>query len=96
MLPPVKMVIIALLTYNLQAGGMPPDSKAAFKAEWEALEVFNNLTHTHTVNSLEPFPKVFGLTSYFKVTEHTWALKNSDQEMMALVEPTPEHLYHQK
>ena len=48
MLPPVKMVIIALLTYNLQAGGMPPDSKAAFKAEWEALEVFNNLTHTHT------------------------------------------------
>ena len=26
---------------------MPPDSKAAFKAEWEALEVFNNLTHTH-------------------------------------------------
>ena len=47
MLPSVKMVIIALLTYNLQAGGMPPDSKAAFKAEWEALEVFNNLTHTH-------------------------------------------------
>merc|ERR1711997_526690 len=53
---------------SMQAGGMPPDSKAAFKAEWEALEV----------------------------TEHTWALKNSDQEMMALVEPTPEHLYHQK
>ena len=92
------MVIIALLTYNLQAGGMPPDSKAAFKAEWEALEVFNNLTHTHTHidNPLELFLKVFGLTSYFKVTEHTWALKNSDQEMMALVEPTPEHLYHQK
>merc|ERR1739838_207997 len=53
---------------SMQAGGMPPDSKAAFKAEWEALEV----------------------------TEHTWALKNSDQEMMALVEPTPDHLYHQK
>merc|ERR1711945_19210 len=27
-----------------------------------------------------------------EVTEHTWALKNSDQEMMSLVEPTPEHL----
>ena len=88
------MVIIALLTYNLQAGGMPPDSKAAFKAEWEALEVFNNLTHTLTTRW--SFCTVFGLTSYFKVTEHTWALKNSDQEMMALVEPTPEHLYHQK
>jgi hypothetical protein len=47
---------------------MPPDSKQAFKGEWEALEV----------------------------TEHNWALKNSDQEMMSLVEPTPEHLYHQK
>ena len=51
MLPPVKMVIIALLTYNLQAGGMPPDSKAAFKAEWEALEVFDNLTHTLTLST---------------------------------------------
>jgi len=53
---------------SMQAGGMPPDSKQAFKGEWEALEV----------------------------TEHNWALKNSDQEMMSLVEPTPEHLYHQK
>ena len=74
---------------------MPPDSKAAFKAEWEALEVFNNLTHTHC-QPVGAFAQSFGLTSYFKVTEHTWALKNSDQEMMALVEPTPEHLYHQK
>merc|ERR1719481_142272 len=31
-----------------------------------------------------------------EITEHVWALKNSDQEMMSLVEPTPEHLYHQK
>ena len=46
---------------------MPQDSKAAFKAEWEALEV----------------------------TEYVWALRNSDTEMMALVEPTPGHLYHQ-
>ena len=49
---------------------MPQDSKAAFKAEWEALEV----------------------------TEHSWALKNSDSEMMSLVEPvepSPDHLYHQ-
>ena len=66
---------------------MPPDSKAAFKAEWEALEVVLDFTY---------FLNVFDLTSYLKVTEHTWALKNSDQEMMALVEPTPEHLYHQK
>ena len=50
-----------------QASGMPQDSKAAFKGEWEALEV----------------------------TDHSWALKNSDQEMLSLVEPTPEHLYHQ-
>ena len=46
---------------------MPQDSKAAFKAEWEALEV----------------------------TEHNWALKNCDQEMLSLVEPSPEQLYHQ-
>ena len=66
---------------------MPQDSKAAFKGEWEALEM----------------------------TEHTWALKNSDQvrktvinlnkrfhlsllyfkEMMSLVGPTPDNLYHQ-
>merc|ERR1712241_1099937 len=51
----------------MQASGMPQDSKAAFKAEWEALEV----------------------------TEHNWALKNCDQEMLSLVEPSPEHLYHQ-
>ena len=36
---------------------MPQDSKAAFKAEWEALEV----------------------------TDHSWALKNSEHEMMTLV-----------
>jgi len=52
---------------TMQASGMPQDSKAAFKAEWEALEV----------------------------TEHSWALKNSDSEMLSLVEPSPEHLYHQ-
>ena len=52
---------------SMQAGGMPPDSKAAFKAEWEALEM----------------------------TDHTWALKNSDSEMMSLMEPSPEHLYLQ-
>lgn len=46
---------------------MPQDSKAAFKAEWEALEV----------------------------TDHNWALKNCENEMMALVEPSPEQLYHQ-
>ena len=46
---------------------MPQDSKAAFKAEWEALEV----------------------------TEHSWALKNSDQEMLSLVEPSLDHMYHQ-
>jgi len=52
---------------SMQAGGMPQDSKAAFKGEWEALEM----------------------------TEHAWALKNSDQEMMSLVGPTPDNLYHQ-
>jgi len=52
---------------SMQASGMPQDSKAAFKAEWEALEV----------------------------TDHNWALKNSESEMMALVEPSPEQLYHQ-
>jgi len=52
---------------SMQAGGMPQDSKAAFKGEWEALEM----------------------------TEHSWALKNSDQEMMSLVGPTPDNLYHQ-
>ena len=47
---------------------MPPDSKQAFKAEWEALEV----------------------------TDHTWALRNADVEMMSLVGQTPETLlYHQ-
>ena len=51
----------------IQASGMPQDSKAAFKAEWEALEV----------------------------TDHSWALKNSEHEMMTLVEPSPEQLYHQ-
>merc|ERR1711874_833951 len=52
---------------SMQASGMPQDSKAAFKAEWEALEV----------------------------TDHSWALKNSEHEMMTLVEPSPEQLYHQ-
>jgi len=55
---------------TLQAGGMSnQDPKAAFKAEWEALEV----------------------------TEHQWALKNVEQEMLAMVGPEPgsEELYHQ-
>lgn len=52
---------------TMQAGGMQQDPKAAFKAEWEALEV----------------------------TEHAFALKNAEQEMMAIVGPTPENLYHQ-
>jgi len=39
---------------TMQAGGMQQDPKAAFKAEWEALEV----------------------------TEHQWALKNSEQELV--------------
>ena len=51
------------------AGGMGPgqDPKAAFKAEWEALEV----------------------------TEHQWALKTAEADMMAIVGPTKEDLYHQ-
>ena len=72
---------------------MPPDSKAAFKAEWEALEVGLYFL-TFSNNFWVFFEYFFDLTSHFKVTEHTWALKNSDQEMMSLVEPTPEHLYH--
>ena len=51
----------------MQAGGMQQDSKAAFKAEWEALEV----------------------------TEHHFALKNVEQEMMKFIEPTQDNLYHQ-
>merc|ERR1712117_849320 len=45
---------------TMQAGGMPQDPKAAFKAEWEALEI----------------------------TEHNWALKNAEMDMMAIVGPT--------
>jgi hypothetical protein len=53
---------------SMQAGGMPPDSKQAFKAEWEGLEI----------------------------TDHNWALRNADVEMMSLVGQTPETLlYHQ-
>jgi len=52
---------------SMQAGGMQQDSKAAFKAEWEALEV----------------------------TEHHFALKNVEQEMMKSIEPTQDNLYHQ-
>ena len=52
---------------TMQAGGMPQDPKAAFKAEWEALEI----------------------------TEHNWALKNAEMDMMAIVGPTRENLYHQ-
>ncbi|KAG8234056.1 hypothetical protein J437_LFUL014781 [Ladona fulva] len=49
------------------AMAMPPDPKAAFKAEWEALEI----------------------------CEHHWALGNVDAEMMALVGPTVDSMYHQ-
>jgi len=53
---------------SMQAGGIPPDSKQAFKAEWEALEI----------------------------TDHNWALRSSDVEMMSLVGQTPKSLlYHQ-
>merc|ERR1711950_25688 len=52
---------------SMQATGMPQDSKAAFKAEWEALEV----------------------------TEHNFALKNVELEMMKSIEPTQDNLYHQ-
>ncbi len=57
---------------TMQAGGMPQDQKAAFKAEWEALEV----------------------------TEHVWALRNAEPEMMALVGgpkggATEDFMYHQ-
>ncbi len=52
---------------TMQAGGMQQDPKAAFKAEWEALEV----------------------------TDHQWALKNAEQDMMAIVGPTQDNLYHQ-
>ena len=46
--PPVPLV-----TLPPQAGGMPPDPKAAFKAEWEALEV----EQLFTCNVLTPcFP----------------------------------------
>lgn len=49
------------------AMAMPPDPKAAFKAEWEALEI----------------------------CEHHWALGNVDSEMMGLVGPTVDSMYHQ-
>lgn len=49
------------------AMAMPPDPRAAFKAEWEALEIY----------------------------EHQWALKNVENEMMGLVGPTVESMYHQ-
>ncbi len=52
---------------TMQAGGMQQDPKAAFKAEWEALEI----------------------------TEHSWALRHAEQEMMAIVGPTQDNLYHQ-
>eukprot|EP00093_Oithona_nana_P005350 05350.XXX_190734_189887_1 [CDS] Oithona nana genome sequencing. len=51
---------------SMQAGGMQQDPKAAFKAEWEALEV----------------------------TEHQWALKNAEQDMMAMIGDNL-YLYHQ-
>ena len=52
---------------TMQAGGMQQDPKAAFKAEWEALEV----------------------------TEHQWALKNAEQDMMATTGDNNLYLYHQ-
>lgn len=52
---------------SMQAGGMGQDPKAAFKAEYEALEV----------------------------TDHHFALKNVEQEMMKSIEPTQDNLYHQ-
>lgn len=52
---------------SMQAGGMQQDTKGAFKAEWEALEV----------------------------TEHSWALKNAEQDMISIVGPTADNLYHQ-
>jgi len=53
---------------TMQAGGMPQDTKQAFKGEWEALEC----------------------------TEYTYALRNSDNEMMNLIGQTREStLYHQ-
>ena len=30
-----------------------------------------------------------------EVTEHSWALKNAEQEMMTAVGPTQDNLYHQ-
>ena len=30
-----------------------------------------------------------------EVTEHTWALKNAEQDMMTAVGPTQDNLYHQ-
>ena len=52
---------------TMQAGGMQQDPKAAFKAEWEALEIM----------------------------DYNWALKHAEQEMVAIVGPTQENLYHQ-
>ncbi|KAF4532987.1 hypothetical protein B566_EDAN000676 [Ephemera danica] len=49
------------------AMAMPPDPKAAFKAEWEALEI----------------------------CEHSWALNNVESEMLGLVAPPTDSLYHQ-
>lgn len=49
------------------AMAMPPDPKAAFKAEWEALEI----------------------------CDHQWALTNVESEMLGLMAPTPDSLYHQ-
>jgi hypothetical protein len=30
-----------------------------------------------------------------EITEHNWALKNAEMDMMAIVGPTSEDLYHQ-
>ena len=51
----------------MQAGQSPQDPKAAFKAEWEALEV----------------------------TDHSWALRNAEQDMISVIGPTADNLYHQ-
>lgn len=49
------------------AMAMPPDPKAAFKNEWEALEI----------------------------CEHQWALNNAETDLMTILGPTPESMYHQ-
>ncbi|KAL1130239.1 hypothetical protein AAG570_013177 [Ranatra chinensis] len=49
------------------AMAMPPDPKAAFKSEWEALEI----------------------------CDHHWALNNAENDLMAILGPTVESMYHQ-